>query len=161
MDSLRHRGKNQRPMKKRRVILSVGAIAIALGVAQAQETFTNRYIPADRISWYAEAPGIPIKLAALWGDRKTGEAGTLLTAPAGWESGLHSHTADYWAVVVQGTWRHTVPSTGEGKGLRLESGAFWTQKHTQLHEDACISATPCVVFLFNKNPYVTEFPKGK
>lgn len=129
--------------------------------AQTRESFTNRYITADRTPWYVEAPGVPVKLAKLWGDRTGGEAGTLLTTPGEFHAGLHSHTADYWAVVVQGTWRHEVPSTGEGKGLRLEPGAFWTQKRTELHDDWCISKTPCVIFLFNQDPYVTEFPKGK
>jgi hypothetical protein len=128
--------------------------------SQARESFANRYITADRTPWYVEAPGVPVKLAKLWGDRTVGEAGTLLTAPAGFHAGLHSHTADYWAVVVQGTWQHLVPSTGEGKGLRLEPGAFWTQKRTEPHDDWCISKTPCVILLFNKDPYVTEFPKG-
>ena len=129
--------------------------------AEAHESFANRYVPADRTPWYVEAPGVPIKLAKLWGDRTVGEAGTLLTSPAGFHAGLHSHTADYWAVVVQGTWQHLVPSTGEGKGLRLDPGAFWTQKRTELHDDWCISKTPCVIFLFSKDPYVTEFPKSK
>jgi hypothetical protein len=140
---------------------SAAAPAQARTQSQAQESLANRYITADRTPWYVEAPGVPVKLAKLWGDRTAGEAGTLLTAPAGFHAGLHSHTADYWAVVVQGTWQHLVPSTGEGKGLRLEPGAFWTQKHTELHDDWCISKTPCVIFLFNKDPYVTEFPKSK
>ena len=29
---------------------------------------------------------------------------------------------------------------------------------TQLHEDACVSDVPCIIFLFNKAPYVTEYP---
>ena len=61
------------------------------------------------------------------GESREGEAGTLLRTPGGFDSGLHSHTADYWAVVVQGTWKHWVPSTGEGVGLKLEPGAHWTQ----------------------------------
>jgi hypothetical protein len=59
---------------------------------------------------------------------------------------------------VQGVWEHWVPSTGEGRGIRLESGAHWTQVKTQLHEDACVSDVPCTIFLFNKTPYVTEYP---
>jgi quercetin dioxygenase-like cupin family protein len=101
------------------------------------------------------------RLAPLWGDRVKGEAGTLLSAPAGFRSGLHTHTADYWAIVVLGTWEHWVPSTSEGVGTKLEPGAFWTQMKNQPHEDACVSATPCTIFLFNKTPYVTEFPKQK
>jgi hypothetical protein len=118
----------------------------------------NRYLPANRIPWVAEA-GAPVQLGALWGDRAQGEAGTLLRTPPGFRSGAHFHTADYWAVVVQGTWEHWVPSTGEGKGIHLEPGAHWTQVKTQLHEDACASQVPCIIFLFNKTPYVTQYPR--
>jgi hypothetical protein len=138
-----------------------GFFAIALGgvagVAAAQQQLENRYLPADELPWYRESPTLPVEIAPLWGDRATGEAGTLLRTPPGFDSGLHTHTADYWAVVVQGTWKHWVPSTGEGVGLTLEPGAHWTQVHTQRHQDACVSTVPCVILLFNKDPYATEF----
>jgi hypothetical protein len=137
----------------------LAGFGLLAGIADAQQKTTNRYVPADKLPWYRESPDIPVELAPLWGHRATGEAGTLLTAPPGFDSGLHSHTADYWAVVVRGAWRHWVPSTDEGVGLTLEPGAHWTQVHTQLHQDACVSKAPCIIFLFNKDPYVTHFPK--
>ncbi len=142
--------------------LKVTALALVFFIASASRAETpvaNHYVPVDKLPWYQEAPNVPVKLAPLWGDRVKEEAGTLLNAPAGFKSGLHSHTANYWAVVVEGTWEHWVPSTGEGKGIRLTPGAHWTQMHTQLHEDACVSSTPCTIFLFNKEPYKTEFPR--
>jgi hypothetical protein len=150
-------------MTKRRTLATgivAAMVATAFGAVVAQQSAANRYVPADKVPWAAEA-GAPVRLGALWGDRARGEAGALLSTPAGFQSGLHSHTADYWAVVVQGTWQHWVPSTGEGVGLRLEPGSHWTQIKTQLHEDACVSSTPCIIFLFNKAPYVTEYPGGK
>jgi hypothetical protein len=70
---------------------------------------------------------------------------------------LHYHTADYWALVVQGEWEHWVPTTGEGKGIKLAAGAHWTQVKDQPHKDACRSPTPCIIFLFNRDPYETKF----
>jgi hypothetical protein len=144
--------------------LEIAALVLVffhVGASRAETPVPNHYLPVEKLPWYQEAPGVPVKLAPLWGDRVKGEAGTLLNAPAGFKSGLHSHTANYWAVVVEGTWEHWVPSTGEGKGIRLTPGAHWTQMHTQPHEDACVSSTPCTIFLFNKAPYKTEFPKKK
>ena len=132
----------------------------SLAIAQERVTPGNHYLPADRIPWAGEA-GAPVELGALWGDRGKGEAGTLLRTPAGFQSGLHSHTADYQAVVVQGVWKHWVPSTSEGIDVRLERGAHWTQVKTQLHEDACISAEPCIILLLNKEPYKTEYPQQR
>lgn len=141
----------------RKLCLLAALAASSAALAAADPTPGNHYLPADRIPWVGEA-GAPVELGPLWGDRARGEAGTLLRTQPGFRSGPHSHTADYWAIVVQGTWEHWVPSTGEGRGIRLENGAHWTQVRTQLHEDACISEVPCVIFLFNKTPYVTEFP---
>ncbi|HEU0310696.1 MAG TPA: DUF4437 domain-containing protein [Sphingomicrobium sp.] len=135
--------------------------AISLAAAANGATPGNHYLPADRIAWSSD-PGAPVELGPLWGKRADGEAGTLLRTPPGFRAPLHSHTADYWAVVVQGTWEHWVPSTGEGKDIRLERGAHWTQVKAQWHGDACVSAEPCIIFLFNKEPYETHFrPEAK
>jgi hypothetical protein len=142
---------------KLRIVAALALVSLLPAAPRADTPMTNRYVPADKLPWLQEAPSIPVKLAALWGDRSKGEAGTLLNTPAGFKSGVHSHTADYWAVVVEGTWEHWVPSTGEGKGLRLTPGAHWTQVRTQWHEDACVSKTPCTIFLLNKDPYRTDF----
>lgn len=140
--------------------LLIASLGIGAGMVAADRKAMNHYITADKLPWHSEAPGIPVQLAPLWGQRERGEAGTLLMAPAGFDSGPHSHTADYWALVVQGTWKHWVPSTREGLDLVLEPGAHWTQMRTQVHQDACVSKVPCIIFLFNKDPYVTEFPKS-
>jgi hypothetical protein len=148
-------------MQMRKIIAAAAVVVglAALPAMAADPPVQNRYIPPDKTPWYNEAPNVPVDLAPLLGDRAKGEAGTLLRAPGGFDSGPHSHTADYWAIVVEGEWAHWVPSTGEGRGVRLLPGAFWTQVHTQLHQDACLSKTPCVIFLFNRDPYVTEYPK--
>lgn len=139
------------------ICLLIALTGSSMTLAQERTTPGNRYLPAEKVPWAGEG-GAPVQLGALWGDRAKGEAGTLLRTPPGFRSGLHSHTADYWAVVVQGSWEHWVPSTGEGRGIHLESGAHWTQVKTQLHEDACVSDVPCIIFLFNKQPYITEYP---
>ena len=52
------------------------------------------------------------------------------------------------------------PSTGEGKGVRLAPGAHWTQVKDQPHEDECLSKSPCIIFLFNRDPYETKFARS-
>jgi hypothetical protein len=136
----------------------IGMLAIALVLAAQPAAHAapsdphNRYVPVDKLPWYKEGPNLPTELAPLWGDRSKGEAGTYLRVPGGFEAPLHYHTADYWAVVIQGEWEHWVPSTGEGKGIRLATGAFWTKVKTQPHKDRCRSATACIIFLFNRDP---------
>jgi hypothetical protein len=143
-------------MRKRIGFIAAAASGILWPATAQMTTPGNRYLPSDQVPWMDE--GVPgVQLASLWGDRAKQEAGTLLRTPAGFRSGLHWHTADYWAVVVEGVWEHWVPSTGEGEGIRLETGAHRTQVKDQPHADACVSDLPCVIFLFNKAPYATHF----
>jgi len=51
-----------------------------------------------------------------------------------------------------------VPETGEGEGVELPPGSYWTQKADQMHLDACISDTECVILLINDDPYTTYLP---
>jgi hypothetical protein len=149
-------------MQMRKIGKTLAILPLVLAIPTGwTQGLKNEYVPTEKTPWYRESPRFPVQLAPLWGDRAKGEAGTLLTTPPGFKSGVHSHTADYRAVVVRGTWKHWVPSTGEGNGVALQPGAYWTQVHTQLHADACVSKTPCVIFLFNKEPYVTDFPAAK
>ena len=127
-------------------------IAMTALAAAAAAPVGNHSVTVDKLPWYREAPNIPAELAPLWGDRSKGEAGTYLRVPGGWEAPLHYHTADYWAIVVQGEWSHWVPSTGEGNGPRLLPGAHWTQIKDQPHKtsacrrrpasSSCSTATP-------------------
>ncbi len=119
------------------------------------EPIENTYIPTSKTPWHLEAPGADPRLAALWGRREEGPAGTLLNVPAGFKSGLHAHSADYRAVVIEGEWIHQVPSTGEGAGVQLKPGGYWTQKRDQWHWDECISKTPCTILLVSEEPYKT------
>lgn len=123
------------------------------GAALAQE---DVILPFADIAFAAEAPDQPQTLGALWGDRAEGPAGTYLRVPGGWEAPLHTHTAAYRAVVVQGVWTHWVPGTGQGEGIELPTGSYWTQAADQPHRDACRSEETCVVLLINDAPYRTE-----
>jgi hypothetical protein len=96
--------------------MPVSLLTLLAQAAAAAATPGNHYVPADKLPWYHEAPNIPAELAPLWGDRSKGEAGTYLRVPGHWVAPLHYHTADYWALVVQGEWEHWVPATGEGQG---------------------------------------------
>jgi quercetin dioxygenase-like cupin family protein len=147
----------------RRLFLALALIsaqaASAGEAALERSTLDNEYVPAERIPFEFEAPGQPQQLGPLWGRRAEGPAGTLLKVPAGFRAPIHAHTADYRAVVIQGVWTHWVPETGEGRGLELRPGAYWTQRADQMHGDACVSETECVILLINEDPYETYLPE--
>ena len=138
---------------------SLPAIAAVLIAMPARvHAFENEYIPADKVPYAVEAPDQPQRLGFLWGDRAQGPAGTLLKVPGGWKAPIHAHTADYRGIVIEGHWRHWVPETGEGEGIELLPGSYWTQKADQMHADECVSDTECVILLINEEPYKTYLP---
>lgn len=134
------------------IALSTTALLVLVSSALAED---NTIIPADRVPFALEAPGQPQQLGPLWGVRSAGPAGTLLKFPGGFEAPVHAHTADYRAVVIQGTWKHWVQGAVEGQGPDLNAGAYWTQKAHQMHADACVSDTDCVILIINEDPYET------
>jgi Domain of unknown function (DUF4437) len=102
---------------------------------------------AAEIKWEPYAPGVPLQVGQLWGDRAKGEHGMFLKLPAGFEAGLHSHTADYYGVLVQGTWVHTNEGdTSPGKELPVGSYVF--QPGKKIHNDVCKSKTDCIIFIY-------------
>lgn len=134
----------------------IGAAALAiLGTSAAAKPQTDTMIPKERIPWAVEAPGQPQRLGALWGHRSTGPAGTLLKVPAEFVAPVHTHTADYRAVVIEGVWKHWPEGASKDKALALRSGSYWTQKARKWHADACISKAPCIILLINTDPYRT------
>lgn len=115
----------------------------------------NTVIPFPEVKFLEEAPAQPQRLGPLWGVRAQGAAGTFLKTPGGFEAPLHSHSADYRAIVIKGTWSHWIPANGEKEGESLPVGSYWTQKAEEPHKDACISSDECIILLINEEPYQT------
>jgi quercetin dioxygenase-like cupin family protein len=138
-------------MRARSAVCILTLIVTSAAAQQAKDVV----VPAQNIPWQEEAPGQPQRLGLLWGRRAEGAAGTLLRAPAGFVAPGHTHTADYRAVVVEGTWRHWYSADKSDDAPHLEPGSYWTQAANEWHADACVSDTPCVILLINEDPYET------
>jgi anti-sigma factor ChrR (cupin superfamily) len=126
------------------VLVTVAGLSYAAGAAKAKQEPVR--VPAGELHWEPYAPGVPLQVASLWGDRKKGgDYGMLLKFPAGFDSGMHAHTLDYRAVAVQGTWVHT--QEGEPGAPELAPGSFVMQPGKQFHSDACKGKQDCIVFI--------------
>jgi hypothetical protein len=126
------------------VLLAVAGLSYAAGAAKGKAPITTA---APDIVWEPYGPNVPLQVAKLWGDRtKGGDYGMLLKLPAGFEAGMHSHTLDYYAVAVQGTWVHT--TEGDANPPKdLTAGSYVFQPGKQNHNDVCKSKTECVLFI--------------
>jgi hypothetical protein len=130
----------------------VGAVSYAAGAKKAS-TLWN----AGEMKWEPMAPGVPLQIATLWGDRNKGESGVLLKMPGGFEAGMHAHTADYHAVLVSGTWIHVDEGATEQK--ELMPGAYVMQPGKAMHNDICKAGADCILFIHQKKK--ADFLPGK
>ena len=82
--------------------------------------------------------------AAAYGDLQHGAHGTFIKMPAGFVSAPHSHTGEYWAVVISGVGVNGTPGSVD---VPLPVGSYWSQKGGEPHVTKCISPNECIFFI--------------
>ena len=96
-----------------------------------------------------------IEAADAYGEMTDGRHGTFLKFSPGFVSPLHSHSADYAAVVIKGEMANYKP--GETP-IPLGPGGFWYQKGKQAHTTACLSETEGLIFLIQGQGFDAQIP---
>lgn len=127
------------------------------------DTGGYRLVAPSALKWMPldpNAAGGP-ELAVVSGDPQKGESGFFLKLPPGTKPGLHTHTADYHAIVISGAPKHWLP--GEDKKAKpLGPGSYWFQPGNQPHGDECTGPEPCVVYIVMAGPFdFAPTPKAK
>ncbi|MBL1276276.1 MAG: DUF4437 domain-containing protein [Ectothiorhodospiraceae bacterium] len=79
-----------------------------------------------------------------FGDLSNGAHGTFVKMPAGFESKIHTHTGEYYAVVISGVGVNLIPG---GEEVPLPVGSYWSQKGGERHITKCISQNECIFFI--------------
>jgi hypothetical protein len=125
------------------LLAAVAMGGYAVGAAGKASTIQ----PVTDAKWEPLVPGAPLQAAKLWGDRTQGAYGMLLKLPAGFEAGLHAHTADYKAVLVSGTWIHTDEGQAISAGKELTPGSYVLQPGKAMHNDKCKEGADCILFV--------------
>jgi hypothetical protein len=97
--------------------------------------------------------------AILWGDPASGPAGTLLRFPPGFQAGMHSHNADYHAVVISGSPRHFAQGENPKDAKKLGPGSYWMQKGKEIHDDICDPGAECLLMITTTGP-ASYIPAG-
>jgi quercetin dioxygenase-like cupin family protein len=121
----------------------LGALLGALCGVATHAAAQGGMTPADAIAFQPYAPGMPIEIAVLWGDRNQGAYGMLVKLPPGFQVGSHAHTSDYYGMNIQGTWVHTMNGTTQ----ELPPGSYVMQPGGEFHDDACKGPEGCVLLI--------------
>jgi Domain of unknown function (DUF4437) len=82
--------------------------------------------------------------AIAFGDPETGVHGFYLKLPVGFDSGLHYHTANYGAVVLEGTLENDYE--GQDQPITLAQGGFFATDSEVNHVTRCLSNTECIIY---------------
>ena len=129
------------------VILCIGlAVGSAAHRAWGQGQATVVYKPTNELKWEAFAPGAPVDVVPLWGDRNAGgDYGMFLRLKAGQQAGMHAHSADYYGVNVKGTWVREIQ--GDPVRKELPQGSYVLQPGKQFHNDICKGPEDCVLLI--------------
>ncbi len=126
------------------------------------DTGGYKLVVPPSLTWTPLDPKNPAgpTLAVVTGDPQKG-GGFFLKLPPGTNPGLHTHTADYHAVVISGAPRHWLP--GEDKKAKpLGVGSYWFQPGNQPHGDECTGTEPCLLYLVMTGAFdFTPTPKAK
>jgi quercetin dioxygenase-like cupin family protein len=98
----------------------------------------------DQLKWVANPANADVSMAVLWGDPAKGAHGAFHKFKAGFDAGLHSHSADMKLVVVSGT---VIASPEGGPEKKLPAGSYEFQPHGVKHVTKCDPASDCVIFV--------------
>lgn len=126
--------------------LVVGALsAVALADPSGQPSVST---PVTQIKYgpTGVSDGVHGELNAgpAYGNLSTGPHGTFIKMPAGFVSPVHTHTEDYWGVVISGVAANGLPGS---KDIGLPVGSYWFQKGGEAHVTKCLSPNECIFFI--------------
>lgn len=117
-----------------------GGVIAHEGRMSTVATVPNVNTPVTELKWGETGIG-PLQASPVFGDLSKGEHATIIKMPAGFASPVHTHTHDYYAIVVTGV--VTNASVGE-KEIPLPPGSYWLQPGDKPHVTKCISTTECI-----------------
>ncbi len=145
-------------MKNVRLAVLVASLAstVALTAHADKHMMSKKPVirPAADLKWTPLVPELGARgpqISVVFGDLKKGPVGILLKQPAGARPGPHTHTSDYWAVVVSGQLQDFEPGKGD-MAAKLGTGSWWMQPGKAAHDNHCVEGSECVVFAY--------FPRG-
>jgi beta-alanine degradation protein BauB len=131
--------------------LLVGTSA-ATGIALAQD---NASVSRPSATFKFGPTGVKTAIGELmaagaYGDLTKGAHGTFIRMPAGFVSAPHTHSDDYFGIVIEGV----AVNTQDGKNdIQLPVGSYWLQKGKERHVTKCVSKTDCLFFIYQPGKF--------
>ena len=122
---------------------------LLMPVMASAETITTQ--PATEMDWAVTPEGV--RFAPLVGDRFAEAYMAMVELPGGLVSPPHIKSADMFGVMVAGTMTHVAMGEDPASGTPLGVGAFYHIPANVPHISACVSAEPCIAFLYQDGAF--------
>jgi quercetin dioxygenase-like cupin family protein len=128
----------------------VAGIAIAKGPAKTVEL-----LPLADAKWTPLMKEGPLPaVAAIQGDGTKGAYYGYLKLPANFESPPHSHSSDYWSVLLQGKMTHWAADGGSEKDSKqLGVGDLTHMPAKLVHISKCYPGAECIMAVVQKGKF--------
>jgi len=120
--------------------------AVSISLAAQNSSSVNTPVTALKYGPTGVSDGVHGELSAApaYGDLGHGPHGTFVKMPAGFVSKVHTHTDDYWGVVIAGVAANGKPGSTD---VPLPVGSYWFQKGGESHVTKCLSPSECIFFI--------------
>ncbi len=122
--------------------------ALVIATGAAADTITT--VPVDALDWVETPEGVAF--ADLHGARFSEPYMSMVRLPGGTVSPPHIKSANMYGVMISGTMTH-VPAGADPAGEPLSKGAFYLVPANLPHVSSCVSAEPCVTFLYQDGAF--------
>ncbi|MFM7200714.1 MAG: hypothetical protein ACKO6N_07970 [Myxococcota bacterium] len=115
--------------------------------APAPAAPTMTLAPVKDLKWQPLDPKNPggLQVSLVSGDMYKGPTSFFLKMPPGSRSPGHTHSNDYYGVVIAGNPGHGLTSEAASTGQAV--GSTWYQPGKQVHFDNCSGTAECVIYL--------------
>jgi Domain of unknown function (DUF4437) len=155
--------------KKNFLIASAAAVGLAAsfaaGVAIAKGATRPELTAFSELQWTPLMKEGPLPAGApIEGDASKGAYFGYLKLPAGFESPPHSHTSDYWSVLIQGQMTHWAADGGSEKDSKAIGLGGWTHMPGKVaHISKCYPGADCIMVIMQKgkNDFIPASPMKK
>jgi quercetin dioxygenase-like cupin family protein len=135
-------------MKLFKTIIFGAVAALATVQLAAADELVRR--PADGAAWLETPFGV--EAAPVDGDFSAGKHISLIRFKAGTRTPVHTHSAAYVGVVVQGQGIHFEPGT-DGEETALAPGSSWSVPANLPHVSGCLAGDDCIFALYQDEAF--------
>ncbi|MBS1555028.1 MAG: DUF4437 domain-containing protein [Bacteroidetes bacterium] len=136
-----------------RKILLLAVVSASYGtMTMAQIASTPTRTRTTELKWYDAGLGFGIQVSPVYGNLQKGEHSTYVKFPAGTTLPMHTHTDDYYGVVISGNLRHPIKGQPE-TNVSLPPGSHWSMPANVEHVTECEPGVECIVMLTQKKPF--------